>query len=176
MKSICERRNEALTRLVLVLSGQQLVTGLAILITSHYERCSISGYNCLNRCYVGLFLFNSPLSTVAVLHFYFEQYPILKTFHLLGMVALLGLLCHAQLYSQYRVYWNLSIQYTFKISFLGMSFSPCWMVLIGYSHLPEFVGALLFLLFAYCNNILKLYSTRRNIRSSDGVKLSLNKN
>ena len=87
-----DQRIEALTRFVLALSDQQLVTGLAILIGALASRCKISAYEF--DVVIGLAWFSSTthLATLDVLRDYFIRNQIVRNVRLVGMLILMGIL------------------------------------------------------------------------------------
>lgn len=87
-----EERTAIMTRFVLALSDQQLVTGLAILITGYSQRCAMSGYHFDLVTDLAWFSSTTHLSTLAVLQEYLIQNPVLKAFRVAGILAMLILL------------------------------------------------------------------------------------
>lgn len=65
--------NQALTNSILALSDQQLVTGLAILITAYVQRCEMYGYNFSVVATLAWLSSTTHLSTLAVLHEYLSS-------------------------------------------------------------------------------------------------------
>lgn len=76
-----ERRTEVVSRFILALSDQQLVTGLAILIGAFASRCTISV--CL-----AWFSSTTHLATLDILRDYFIQNRMVRNFRVGGMVIL----------------------------------------------------------------------------------------
>jgi hypothetical protein len=87
-----EQRTEALTKFILSLSDQQLVTGLAILIGALSNRCKVSIYEF--RVVVSLAWFSSTthLATLGVLQKYFVENQVVRNFRVVGMLSLMVLL------------------------------------------------------------------------------------
>jgi hypothetical protein len=102
-------RNEAITRFILILSDQQLVTGLAILITGYSQRCSLDGYHFTIIATLAWFSSTTHLSTLSVLHAYLLSHPDVKTWRVISMIGVLGTLFHAELYTQYDLFGD--VQY-----------------------------------------------------------------
>jgi hypothetical protein len=152
-----KRRTEVLTSFILSLSDQQLVTGLAILITGYYQRCTISGYHFTLIANLAWFSSTTHLSTLAVLQEYLIRRPVLKTFRVIGMICLLGLLFHAQLYVQWYVYPSLPVQCTFTKGFQDSG--SAYYVTYSFINVLEWIATVAFLFFAYANSIIKLYAT-----------------
>lgn len=150
-----KRRTQVLTSFILSLSDQQLVTGLAILITGYYQRCTISGYHFVLIANLAWFSSTTHLSTLAVLQEYLIRRPVLKTFRVVGMLCLLGLLFHAQLYVQWYVYPSLPVQCTFTKGFQNLG-SADYLLFI---EVVEWISIVAFLFLAYANSMVKLYAT-----------------
>lgn len=85
-------RTEALTRFILALSDQQLVTGLAILIGALGSRCTISSYEFLVVVSLAWFSSTTHLATLDVLREYFIQNQVVRNVRVIGMVAMMILL------------------------------------------------------------------------------------
>ena len=90
-------RNEALRKFILALSDQQLVTDRAILITAYYQRCQVYQFNFSIVATLAWFSSTTHLSTLAVLHQYLSSRLACRG---IGMLAVFGLLFHAQMYNQ----------------------------------------------------------------------------
>jgi hypothetical protein len=90
-----KKRSEALTKFILSLSDQQLVTGLAILIASLSNRCRVSIYEF--RVVVSLAWFSSTThqSTLRVLQHYFFANEVVRNWRIFGMVSLMIMLIFA---------------------------------------------------------------------------------
>jgi hypothetical protein len=87
-----EKRSEALTKFILSLSDQQLVTGLAILIASLSNRCRVSLYEF--RVLVSLAWFSSTThqSTLRVLQHYLFTNKVVRNWRIFAMVCLMIML------------------------------------------------------------------------------------
>lgn len=160
-------RKETLTRFVLALSDQQLVTGLAILITAYYRRCTISGYHFSLVAALAWFSSTTHLSTLAVLHPYFMEHPVLKRWRFGGMICLLGLLFYGQMHVLWVVPWSLPIQCTFAAGFPQAVSNNIPLLIYIYS---EWFGILTFLFFAYGNNMVRLFAPPPAASILDGVE------
>ena len=151
--------NESLTRFILALSDQQLVTGLAILITGYYQRCSISGYHFSLVADLAWFSSITHLSTLAVLHKYLMKNPVLKACRVCGMLSVLGLLFHSQLYVQWYVIPSLPIQCTFTVGFPNL-LSAAKFGIFGVLGANAWLGIIFFLLFSYGNALVQLFHSK----------------
>jgi hypothetical protein len=149
-------RAYALTRFVLALSDQQLVTGLAVLITGYYRHCTISGYHFNLVANLAWFSSTCHLSTLAVLHDYLIHHPVLKTWRVIGMISVLGLLFHAQLYIQWYPIPSLPIQCTFANGFPVLDPDEYY-GLGAFNERIQWLAIVIFLFFAYGNNLVRLY-------------------
>ncbi|KAI9747566.1 MAG: hypothetical protein M1815_004086 [Lichina confinis] len=87
-----KNREQALQTFVLTLSDQQLVTGLAITLAG-WVKCDISTYSFNIVAALAWFSCTTHLSTLTVLHDYFQTHPRLRVWRVLGMVlSVIGLL------------------------------------------------------------------------------------
>jgi hypothetical protein len=148
-------RADALSRFVLALSDQQLVTGLAVLITGYYKRCTISGYHFNLVANLAWFSSTCHLSTLAVLHDFLMNHPVLKTWRVIGMISVLGLLFHAQLYIQWYPIPSLLIQCTFENGFPVLDRDEYY-GLGAFNERIQWLAIVIFLFFAYGNNLVRL--------------------
>ncbi|CZS99028.1 uncharacterized protein RCO7_00413 [Rhynchosporium graminicola] len=94
-------REQTMTHFILALSDQQLVTGLAVLITGYAQLCSISGHHFEIVASLAWFSSTTHLSTLTVLQKYLISHPMIKHMRVVGVMAVLGPLFHAQLYMQW---------------------------------------------------------------------------
>lgn len=87
-----EKRTEALTKFILSLSDQQLVTGLAILTSALRNTCRITVFEF--NVVVNLAWFSSAvhLATLGVLRKYFIEHQVVRNFRVVGMLSLMALL------------------------------------------------------------------------------------
>lgn len=90
-----KKREEILTRFILTLSDQQLVTGLAILIGAIANRCTISVYEFNMVVALAWFSSTTHLATLGVLRVYFRDYGTLRNVRVIGIVSMLILLLFA---------------------------------------------------------------------------------
>ena len=90
-----EQRIQAVTRFVLALSDQQLVTGLAILIGAMASRCTISTYELGVVVSLAWFSSTTHLATLDVLRDYFIHHQVVRNIRLLGIVPIMILLSFA---------------------------------------------------------------------------------
>jgi hypothetical protein len=86
-QTIKNRRCRALERFVLVLSDQQMVTGVAIFVIGYSQHCSMSSYHFFIIVALGWFSSTTHLSTLTVLQNYFKEFPALKYIRLVGMTS-----------------------------------------------------------------------------------------
>ena len=155
-----EIRREALQKFILGLSDQQLVTGLAILITGYSERCSITAYHFTIVSALAWLSSTTHLSTLAVLQDYLIHHPIVKTWRTIGMLCMLGMLFYALLITQlYYSDYKMPIQCIFNNTPWGQNTDG-----EGTATFIFFdFGIPLFLLFAYGNSIVPLYSRHAKV-------------
>ncbi|KAH0840964.1 hypothetical protein FOPE_06436 [Fonsecaea pedrosoi] len=150
-----ENRNRVLTGFILTLSDQQLVTGLAILITGYSQRCEISGYHFVIIANLAWFSSTTHLSTLAILRYYLINHPVLKVWRMIGMICLLGMLFHAQLYTQWYTIFSLPIQCTFTVGLPYLS-SAAEDGRYTFFNASIWSTILIFLIFTYGNNFIRL--------------------
>ncbi|KAF2188167.1 hypothetical protein K469DRAFT_90243 [Zopfia rhizophila CBS 207.26] len=91
-----KQRVEALSRFVLILSDQQLVTGLAILIGGLVGRCRISLYEYQMVTALAWFSSTTHLATLSVLRSYFINHHTVRNWRVVGMVASMILLIFSE--------------------------------------------------------------------------------
>jgi hypothetical protein len=91
-----EQRVAAVTRLVLSLSDQQLVTGLAVLIAALANRCQITMYELRIVFCLAWFSATTHVATWKVLHEYFYANTVVRNWRIMGIAAFLALLCFVQ--------------------------------------------------------------------------------
>ena len=155
-----ERRIEVLTRFILVLSDQQLVTGLAVLIGALSNPWCVSGYELLVVTSLAWFSAMTHLATLDVLQEYFRKRTFLRDFRILAMVLNLFLLIAAIL----AITWY---DGTFALEPLVCTDYGNWrsrslhdgdMLYIFENVVPSFVQVV-FLLLAFADRVLNLYGT-----------------
>ena len=81
-------RASLLERFVLVLSDQQLVTGIAVLASGYVNRCTLSTYHFLTVVCLGWFAATVHLSTLTVLRNYFKEFKIIRYVRFAAMIAM----------------------------------------------------------------------------------------
>ena len=89
-----QQRIEALTRFILALSDQQLVTGLAIQIGALGSRCSLSTFEFNVVVALTWFSFATHLATLDVLRDYFNQHYVVRNVRFAGMMMVVSLLLY----------------------------------------------------------------------------------
>lgn len=92
------KRIEALSRFILSLSDQQLVTGLAILIAALANRCLISFYEFNIVISLAWFSSTTHLATLDVLQEYLVANPVIRNWRVLGMLSLMVMLLYGLLF------------------------------------------------------------------------------
>ncbi len=90
-----EARKQVVTQFILTLSDQQLVTGLAILVSGIANQSRLTLYEF--SVMVGLALFSSTthLVTLDALRIYLKTHSLIRHVRVVGIVAVLGLLFYA---------------------------------------------------------------------------------
>lgn len=97
-----EERNDALVPFVLVLSDQQLVTGLAILIGAYANASVISNYEFSVVVSLVWFPSTTHLATLDVLHKYFRTNKVVRNWRIFGMLIMLILLIIGNVISLFK--------------------------------------------------------------------------
>ena len=143
------RRSKGLERFVLALSDQQLVTGLAILIAGHTDRCSRSIYHFRIISALGWFSSTTHLSTLAVLRPYLIDHPRVRNWRVIAMVAIFGLLVVSQAGAFSIQNSSLPVQCVFN------SYAPYGLNAIATIGLALVI---IFLCLLYANKISRLYT------------------
>lgn len=143
------RRSKRLERFVLALSDQQLVTGLAILIAGHTDRCSRSIYHFRIISALGWFSSTTHLSTLAVLRPYLIDHPRVRNWRVTAMVAIFGLLVVSQAGAFSIQNSSLPVQCVFN------SYAPHGLNTIATIGLALIIT---FLCWIYTNKISRLYT------------------
>ncbi|MCJ1385333.1 hypothetical protein MMC17_008455 [Xylographa soralifera] len=92
-----ELHRESLTRFILNLSDQKLVTGLAILIAALYQRCQITGVEYEIVFSLAWFSSTTHLATFLVLRDYLKANPFICNLRTTGVICMSLLLFHAML-------------------------------------------------------------------------------
>jgi len=87
-----ERRSKGIEKLILALSDQQLVAGLAILIAAYIGRCSMTLYHFYIVVSFAWFSSTVHLSTLAVLRVYLINHPRVRDWRFATMLSVYGLL------------------------------------------------------------------------------------
>ena len=145
-----ELRSRGLERLILALSDQQLVTGMAVLIAGYISPCSMSLYHFNIVAALGWFSSTVHLSTLTILRVYFIEHPRLRNWRVISMLVVFGLLAIAQMGGLYSKQNNsLPIQRAL-IGSLPRSVRAVEAVSIA--------GIVLFLAVSYINRIMRLSS------------------
>ncbi|PVH69689.1 hypothetical protein DL98DRAFT_541406 [Cadophora sp. DSE1049] len=149
-------RSATMTQFILALSDQQVVTGLAVLITGYAQRCSISGHHFQLIANLAWFSSTTHLSTIAVLQQYLIRHPVIKYIRVIGIFAVLGLLFHAQLHVQWAIFPFIPIQCTFASR--TIEFGSEVLVVSSYDYI-SWVAVVLFLFVAYAIRLIRLYAS-----------------
>jgi len=149
-----EMKVKTLERFILTLSDQQLVTGLAILIAGLFKLCTISYWEFLIVVSLAWFSSTTHLSTLVVLRKYFLHHKAVRNWRVAGMLIMLVLLFFSVLSQE-----GLPPDYQFS--------APMECVYINMSQGLANSGGymvpiiLVFLVFAYSNQLVKLFSADR---------------
>ncbi|CZR65640.1 uncharacterized protein PAC_15540 [Phialocephala subalpina] len=92
-------RQEALVKFILVLSDQQLVTGLAILIGAVANQYKLTGYEFSVVLSLAWFSSTTHLATLDVLRDYLVTHPVVRNWRVYGMISLLVLLAYTMFFT-----------------------------------------------------------------------------
>ena len=85
-------RASLLERFVLVLSDQQLVTGIAVIASGYINACTMSTYHFLTIVCLTWFSATTHLSTLTILCNYFQDFHIIRYTRISAMIAMCGML------------------------------------------------------------------------------------
>ena len=145
-----ERRGKRLEKFLLSLSDQQLVTGLAILVASYANRCTMTMYDFTIVAALAWFSSTTHLSTLSVLRVYLIEHPTVRSIRVFSMVCFLVML----VISQVLVYSSQD-----SSSPVQRAFDSFWQVdeNTNVDVIPT-MATIAFFLTAYGNRILSLYS------------------
>lgn len=158
-----KHRSEALRAFILTLSDQQLVTGLAILIAGFSAYCSISTYHFNIVASLAWFSSTTHLSTLAVLRDYLISHPTIRTWRMIGMFGVLGLLFPAVLVS-----WSsVSVGQPVQCTFAELKDGQDYLFVDYYISLSATCVILVYLVFVYGNKFVTLFTTGSSLSMSE---------
>jgi hypothetical protein len=145
---------ESLQRFILALSDQQLVTGFAILTAGILKSCTISWWEFQIVVSLAWFSSTTHLSTLVILWEYLRDHPAVRNWRVGGMLAVLvllffGVLTSVALLDDYQI--TAQMECVFMTMSAGLNDSIDLTVPI----------VLVFLFFAYSNQLVKLFSEDR---------------
>ena len=149
MDSARERRRKGLEKFILSLSDQQLVTGLALLVASYINRCSMSLYHFKIVAALAWFSSTTHLATLTLLRTYLINNPRVRDWRVAAMLGILALLALAQVLS----YSTQDNSVPFQCA-LGSLLPGSYLAF----DIPSLVAVVFFLGTAYTNKIIRLYS------------------
>ena len=164
IKKAKRRRSKGLQRFVLALSDQQLVTGLGILIAGFSNRCNMPLYYFNIIASLAWFSSTTHLSTLAVLRPYLIEHPHLREWRVVVMLGALILLSIAQAIIQSPNDNSVLTQCGFENG--------------GSRNALEIVSlaiVLMFLIVAYSDGIMRLYSIDPDWSTEDKLALLIYK-
>jgi hypothetical protein len=145
---------ESLQRFILALSDQQLVTGVAILTAGILKSCTISWWEFQIVVSLAWFSSTTHLSTLVILWEYLQDHPAVRNWRIGGMLAMLvllffGVLTSTALLEDYQI--TAQMECVFMTMSAGLNENLDINVPI----------ILVFLFFAYTNQLVKLFSEDR---------------
>ncbi|KAI9880073.1 MAG: hypothetical protein M1830_005605 [Pleopsidium flavum] len=153
------QRQDALRRFVLALSDQQLVTGLAMLIAGYTKRCSMSLYHFNIVTALAWFSSTIHLSTLTVLRDHLMDHPMVRTWRVIGMVSMLGLLLIAELMPFPRQLQMERLDTSIRLQCVFNRLKPA----DDPPSILALVAILAFLLISYGNKVFRLYYFNSNV-------------
>lgn len=157
---IARARQKALERFILGLSDQQLVTGIAILVTGYAQTCTIDGYHFMILVAMAWFSSTTHLSTLVVLRDTFRACPTMRLIRVIGMVWVCGMLMLGEIIVFIILDYYMVVKCAFAAASLQDTDASCWQAAIMVS---------LYLIIAYSNKITELY---RDIPGGSVVQLA----
>lgn len=107
------QREEVVTRFVLALSDQQLVTGLAILVGTVANQCTLTRYDFNMAFSLAWFSAITHLATLDVLREYLLKHKTVRNWRVFGMVCILGFLIYSLAIMVMRVDDSIPVQCLF---------------------------------------------------------------
>jgi hypothetical protein len=153
-------RQKALERFILGLSDQQLVTGIAILVTGYAQTCTIDGYHFMILVAMAWFSSTTHLSTLVVLRERFRACPALRLLRVIGMAWVCGMLIFGEILLFVSLDYYMVVKCGFSPALLQGTDASCWQAAIMVS---------LYLIITYSNKITELY---RDIPGGSVVELA----
>jgi hypothetical protein len=151
-----KQREEAITRFILALSDQQLVTGMAILFATVKNQCTFSYQEFGIAMSVGWFSATTHLATLDCLRGYFLAHPTVRNWRVLGMMIVLGLLIYClSIWSLIPNFEDVRIPMECALQEIGPD--PISKIYYGW----YWWGVMVCLLKIYIDEVLESYSTSR---------------
>ncbi|KIL86297.1 hypothetical protein FAVG1_10695 [Fusarium avenaceum] len=147
-----EARKQAVTQFILALSDQQLVTGLAILISGVANQKQLSGYEFSVVLCLAWFSSTTHLATLDALRTYLRSHSVIRDIRVCAMVSVLVLLLYAFCVAIISLQLDSTIPVQCVFSNRPDSSNPISLVGNASSAI-----ALLILVYGYCVRIWSLY-------------------
>jgi hypothetical protein len=158
-----EMKIEALQRVILALSDQQLIVGLAILAAGILKSCTVSYWEFEVVVSLAWFSSTTHLSTLVVLFDYLQEHRVLMYWRVGGMLCFLVVLFFSVL-SEDALPYNYLNSAPMECVFMSMSSGLREESLYGAPELPlQTAIVLVFLCLAYSNQVVKLLWSDRGI-------------
>ncbi|KKY17270.1 hypothetical protein UCDDS831_g06438 [Diplodia seriata] len=123
-EALTKKWSAALERFILAMSDQQLVTGIAIMVTIYTKSCDISIYSFQMAGALAWFSSTTHLATLTILTAHFDSHRIARNFRAVMMVAMMFMLAAAQIISNSEsvqhsatdIYFGCALKKSFKLS------------------------------------------------------------
>ncbi|OJD39822.1 uncharacterized protein BKCO1_2000241 [Diplodia corticola] len=159
-EELVKQWSTALERFILAMSDQQLVTGIAIMVTIYTKSCDISIYSFQMAGALAWFSSTTHLATLTILTKHFDTHRIARNFRAVMMVAMMFMLAVAQIisnsesvqHSSTDIYFGCALRKSFKLSPID-----------GYE-IANLCLIIAWLILSYASRMISLYSA--NVKSS----------
>ncbi|KAB2569917.1 N-glycosidase [Lasiodiplodia theobromae] len=153
--ALTRKCSAALERFILTMSDQQLVTGIAIMVTIYTKSCDISIYSFQIAAALAWFSSTTHLATLTLLRAYFDHHRIARNFRAVMMVMMMIMLAAAQIisnsesvqHSSTDIYFGCALKKSFKLSPID-----------GYE-ITNLVLIIAWLIQSYSSRMIAIYST-----------------
>lgn len=150
-----QARIKALQRFILTLSDQQLVTGIAILSTQYFKRCTMSEWHQTIVISLAWFSALTHMTTLIVLRDYLSNNSRLRLWRAIAMFGVMVMLFASMILAWINNGFQPAMPFQCQIIALRDPPAKTWDDTLGLT------AILLFLFFYYGDNLLAIWSDRR---------------
>ncbi|GME64774.1 hypothetical protein GTA08_BOTSDO05810 [Neofusicoccum parvum] len=159
---LARKWSAALERFILAMSDQQLVTGIAVLVTIYTKACEISIYSFQMAAALAWFSSTTHLATLTILTTYFDNHRVARNFRALVMIAMMVMLAAAQIISSSE-----SVQHSSTDNYFGCALKKSFKLSPkdGYEAINLSL-IIAWLIASYSSRMISLYSPHRDSAQS----------